>query len=95
MTDAHDVLQNVMNTLKWLNFSNMHTCIFLCCIERINPHGDALRRNVLPPLNLVQYVSWNVAAPGYFFIHCVVMFLTEHLKPNMRRNYMCCVSGTF
>lgn len=72
----------------------MHTCIFLCSIQRIDPHGDALSRNVLALLYLVLYVRWNDPAPSCSLIHHVVMFLAVHLKADTwRQNYESCALG--
>lgn len=58
--------------------NDMHTCIFLRGIKRINPHGDAVNRNNFAPLYFIQYVSWNVLAPSDLVLH-IVMFLTMYL----------------
>lgn len=60
------------------------TCVFLGGIQGVDPHGEALHRDHLAPLDLVQDVGGNVLAPGDLVLH-VVVFLTVDLQKQPER----------
>lgn len=59
----------------------LHTCVFLCSIQGVNPHSDTVDRNQFASLYLIKNVSWDILAPGDF-VHCVIILLTVYLETN-------------
>lgn len=72
---------SVFRSLCTVNFSGLHTCVFLSSIQGINPHCDTVNGNQFASLDLIQDVSRDIPAPADF-VHSVIILLAVHLEIN-------------
>lgn len=62
------------------------TCIFLGCIEWVDPDCDAISGNLMAKLYIGSDVKRNIIAPGYILIYLIIMFLTVYLNTHTHMN---------